>query len=87
MFAHFLHVHTSLCLLFSFPLVFGQRGNDNNREFIECFQRPKVFYGLKKDMECVNTHTQVSGVKIHSCIYTIIKHSEMHIHKHTHTSV
>ena len=53
MFAQLLHVHASLCLPLSFPLVFGQRGNnnDNNREFTERFQRPKVFYSLKKDME------------------------------------
>ena len=61
MFAQFLHVHASLCLPLSFPLVFGQRGknNDNNREFIEPFQRPKVFYSLKKDTECINTHKSV----------------------------
>ena len=30
--------------------------NNNHREFVESFQKPKMFYNLKKNIQCTNTH-------------------------------
>ena len=43
----------------------NNNSNNDNREFIEHFQRPKALYNTKKNMQRVNTRTQINGIKRH----------------------
>ena len=53
--------------------------NQNNREFIERFQRLRTLYDLKKTVQRANTHTEINGIKyIIIFIHTIVKHTHTH---------
>ena len=46
-------------------LAYSGINNNNNREFIELFRDSKRFTTLDKNIQLVNTHIQISGIKIH----------------------
>ena len=43
----------------------NNNSDNDNRKFMEYFQRPKAFYNTKKNMQYVNTRTQINGIKRH----------------------
>ena len=43
----------------------NNNSDNDNREFMEHFQRPKALYNMKKNMQQVNTRTQINGIKSH----------------------